>query len=113
MGFVDDWRPITVCRMVIGGFEAGFLPCCMFLLSTWYQRFEIQQRMAFWHLIYLFISAFGNILAYAIIKLEGVHSIEGWRCIFIVEGVATLDVAIFGYFLVISFPDQMLASGKR
>lgn len=71
MGFVNDWRLIVVCRMLIGIFEAGFLPCCMFLLSTWYQRFEIQQRMSWWYLINLFISAFGNILAWAIVKLNG------------------------------------------
>jgi MFS family permease len=44
MGFVNDWRVIVVCRMLIGVFEAGFLPCCMYLLSTWYQRYEIQKR---------------------------------------------------------------------
>jgi MFS family permease len=44
MGFAKDWRVIVVCRMLIGIFEAGFLPCCMYLLSCWYQRYEVQQR---------------------------------------------------------------------
>lgn len=44
MGFANDWRVIVVCRMLIGVFEAGFLPCCMYLLSSWYQRYEVQQR---------------------------------------------------------------------
>ncbi len=82
MGFANDWRVIVVCRMLIGIFEAGFLPCCMYLLSAWYQRFELQQRFALWYLINLFVSAFGNILAYAIIKLDGAHGIAGWRWIF-------------------------------
>ena len=30
-----------------------------------------------------------------------------------VEGAATIDIAIIGYFLVISFLDIMLASGRR
>ncbi|KAI8238484.1 High-affinity nicotinic acid transporter, partial [Colletotrichum sp. SAR 10_96] len=58
MGFANDWRVIVACRMLIGIFEAGFLPCCI---------------MALWYMINLFISAFGNILAYAIIKLDGAH----------------------------------------
>lgn len=82
MGFIDDWRLIVVCRMLIGILEAGFLPCCMFLLSTWYQRFEIQQRVSWWYLINLFVSAFGNVLAWAIVKLDGAHRIAGWRWIF-------------------------------
>jgi sugar phosphate permease len=46
MGFINDWRYIVVCRMLIGVFEAGYLPCCMFLLSTWYQRYEVQSRIS-------------------------------------------------------------------
>jgi MFS family permease len=112
MGFVNDWRVIVVCRMLIGVFEAGFLPCCMYLLSSWYQRYEVQQRsvspstaqengycyseivanfyasllivtrMAWWYVINLTVSAFGNIIAYGIIKLDGTHGIAGWRWIF-------------------------------
>lgn len=44
MGFANDWRVIVVCRMLIGIFEAGFLPCCMYLLSCWYMRYEVQRR---------------------------------------------------------------------
>lgn len=46
MGFINDWRYIVVCRMLIGVFEAGYLPCCMFLLATWYRRFEVQSRIS-------------------------------------------------------------------
>ncbi|KAI8268777.1 hypothetical protein K4K58_004099 [Colletotrichum sp. SAR11_239] len=34
MGFANDWKVIVACRMLIGIFEAGFLPCCMYLLSS-------------------------------------------------------------------------------
>ncbi|KAI8307985.1 hypothetical protein K4K61_003075 [Colletotrichum sp. SAR11_59] len=34
MGFANDWRVIVACRMLIGIFEAGFLPCCVYLLSS-------------------------------------------------------------------------------
>lgn len=44
MGFANDWRVVVVCRMLIGVFEAGFLPCCMYLLSCWYMRYEVQRR---------------------------------------------------------------------
>lgn len=35
---------IVVCRMLMGVFEAGFFPCCVVLLSSWYQRYKVQQR---------------------------------------------------------------------
>ncbi|KAH8680662.1 major facilitator superfamily domain-containing protein [Xylariales sp. PMI_506] len=112
MGFANDWRVIVVCRMLIGIFEAGFLPCCMYLLGTWYMRYEVQQRMAWWYLINLFISAFGNILAYALIQLNGSHGIAGWRWIFIIEGAITVGFAGIGYIFTLPFPDQMLATGN-
>ena len=84
--------------------------------------------MAFWYTINLAVSAFGNILAYGIIKLNGSHGIAGWRWIFMlveksltktlfltkhsIEGALTIGAAIIGYFTVIGFPDQILGSGK-
>lgn len=113
MGFAHDWRVIVVCRLLIGALEAGFLPGCMYLLSCWYQRYEVQKRMAFWYVINLFVSAFGNILAFAIVKLNNAHGIAGWRWIFIIEGAATIGIGIIGYFIVLNFPDAILASGKK
>lgn len=55
MGFATNWTHVVVCRVLIGAFEAGFLPCCMFLLSSWYQRFEVQKRS-----VQLFLSDDGN-----------------------------------------------------
>ncbi|TPX14532.1 uncharacterized protein E0L32_005224 [Thyridium curvatum] len=114
MGFAHDWRVIVACRFLIGVFEAGYLPCCLYLVSTWYQRYEVQQRMAMWYMINLFVSAFGNILAYAIILLDGKHGYAGWRWIFIsVEGAFTIGFAFIGYLFVLPFPDQMLATGHK
>ncbi|KAH7157167.1 major facilitator superfamily domain-containing protein [Dactylonectria macrodidyma] len=113
MGWAKDWRVIVVCRMLIGVFEAGFLPCCMYLLSSWYQRYEVQKRMALWYIINLFVSAFGNILAYALIKLDGTHDIAGWRWIFIIEGAITVGFAFIGFVFTLPFPDQLLASGVK
>lgn len=69
--------------------------------------------MALWYMINLFVSAFGNILAYALIKLDGAHGVEGWRWIFIIEGAITIGFAFIGYLFTLPFPDQLLASGKK
>ncbi|KAI8186690.1 High-affinity nicotinic acid transporter [Colletotrichum sp. SAR 10_86] len=61
----------------------------------------LSMGMALWYMINLFISAFGNILAYAIIKLDGAH------------GALTVGFSFIGYIFTLPFPDQLLASGKR
>lgn len=49
--------------------------------------------------------AFGSIVAGAIIKtLHNAHGISGWRWLFIVEGAATVGVAIIGPFVLLDYP---------
>lgn len=49
--------------------------------------------------------AFSGLLAFAIGKMNGVGGLEGWRWIFILEGLATVVVAIAAFFLLFDFPD--------
>lgn len=37
-GFVNTWTVMIGLRLVLGLFEAGFFPGCVYLLSTWYLR---------------------------------------------------------------------------
>lgn len=48
---------------------------------------------------------FSGILAFAIAKMNGVGGYEGWRWIFILEGLLTVIVAISAYFLLYDYPD--------
>lgn len=72
-------------RVILGIFEAGFYPGCVYLLSTWYPRYELQKRNAGFYLIGSMASAFGGILAYGLMQLTGKAGLEGWRWIFIVS----------------------------
>lgn len=38
MGFVNDYASLAGLRTLLGVFEAGFFPSCVYLLSTWYTR---------------------------------------------------------------------------
>lgn len=49
--------------------------------------------------------AFSGLLAFAIGKMDGVGGLEGWRWIFILEGIATVLVAISAFFLLHDFPE--------
>ena len=37
-GFVAVWTQMVALRIILGIFEAGFFPGCVYLLSTWYAR---------------------------------------------------------------------------
>jgi MFS family permease len=43
-GFVKSWITLGICRLLLGAFEAGFFPGCVYLIACWYRRFEVQKR---------------------------------------------------------------------
>lgn len=46
----------------------------VYLLSTWYTRYEVGKRYATFYLIGCLASAFGGILAYGLMQMEGIAS---------------------------------------
>ncbi|KAG9495425.1 hypothetical protein J7337_013671 [Fusarium musae] len=59
--------------------------------------------------------AFGGILAYGIGKMAGVVWDNGWRWIFILEGIATVVVAVAAYWFIENYPDtsKFLSKSER
>lgn len=47
MGFVKTWQQLAAMRVILGFFEAGFFPGCVFLIQTWYTRYETQKVCTF------------------------------------------------------------------
>jgi len=50
-GFSHSWQVMAVLRTILGILEAGFYPGCVYLLSTWYPRYDLQKRNAMFYLI--------------------------------------------------------------
>ncbi|KAJ6491841.1 major facilitator superfamily domain-containing protein [Mycena vitilis] len=40
MGFVTTWQHLTLCRVLLGMFEASFFPAVVYIISSWYTRYE-------------------------------------------------------------------------
>lgn len=71
----------------------------------WYCRHEIQLRQALFFSAASIAGAFSGLLAFAIAKMDGVGGLEGWRWIFILEGIVTVLVAIMSFFCLFDFPE--------
>jgi len=130
-GFVKEWHTLIPLRLLLGIFEAGFFPGSAYLLSCWYQRFELQKRNTVFYLIGMLSSAFSGILGYLFSLLQGhgtqaapwlgVHygptkakpttpvsfgpGLAGWRWIFILQGVITVVIGIIGAYFIVDFPE--------
>ncbi|KAI0392327.1 MFS general substrate transporter [Xylariaceae sp. FL0594] len=106
LGLVHNWGSLAVLRIVLGLFEAGFFPSVIYLLGTWYTRFEMGKRYAFFYVIGCLASAFSGILAFGLIHLNGAAGLAGWRWIFVFEGLLTVVIGAGGYWLLVDFPDS-------
>ncbi|SMR52333.1 unnamed protein product [Zymoseptoria tritici ST99CH_3D1] len=52
------------------------------------------------------VGGFGGVLAYGLQQMDGLGGLEGWRWIFIMEGVITAIIALVGYTFLIDFPED-------
>ncbi|KIW11866.1 hypothetical protein PV08_09139 [Exophiala spinifera] len=105
-GFPNTWGPMILLRLLLGVLEAGFFPGCVYLISTWYSRYDLQKRYSFFYLIGSLASACSGILAYGLMQMDGLANYSGWRWIFIMEGIITCVLAIICYFFLVDFPDR-------
>ena len=71
----------------------------------WYCRHEIQLRQALFFSAASVAGAFSGLLAFAISTMDGVGGLAGWRWIFILEGIATVLVAVLAFFVLHDFPE--------
>ncbi|KAJ3722977.1 MFS transporter [Lentinula raphanica] len=89
-GLVHNFGGILAIRIVLGACEGGLLPGMILYLSTIYKRHELQLRVGIFYASASLSGAFGGLLATAIIKMDGIGGLSGWRWIFILEGICTI-----------------------
>lgn len=71
-----------------------------------YKRHELQWRFNLFFSSALVGGAFSGLLAYAIAHMHGIAGYSGWRWIFILEGIATILIAIGAYWACPDWPEN-------
>lgn len=104
-GVTASFAGLVVCRVIIGALEAGFFPACLYLMSMYSKRHELQWRFNLFFSAAIVAGAFSGLLAYAIAHMDGVAGYSGWRWIFILEGIVTFVVAVAAFWLVPDWPE--------
>ncbi|KAH7305202.1 major facilitator superfamily domain-containing protein [Stachybotrys elegans] len=105
MGIVQNYHGLLISRIFLGVTEAGLFPGVAYYLTMWYCRHEIQFRQAMFFSAASIAGAFSGLLAFGIAKMDGVGGLEGWRWIFILEGIVTVLVAVWAFYALYDFPE--------
>ncbi|KZW02805.1 MFS general substrate transporter [Exidia glandulosa HHB12029] len=106
MGFVHSWQALAGCRVILGVLEAGFFPGCVYLITCWYTRNEVQTRLATFYLLSDLVGGFSPIFAYGVSTIGVAFGLQAWRWIFIICGILTCFFGLLSYFLIVDFPDK-------
>ncbi|KAH7353168.1 major facilitator superfamily domain-containing protein [Pyrenochaeta sp. MPI-SDFR-AT-0127] len=104
MGVVKNFTGLLITRILLGVFEAGFFPGAIYLCAYWYMPRQLATRISYFYCASALSGAFSGLLAAAIAKMDGVGGYEGWRWIFLLEGIATVILGVSCFFFLIDSP---------
>ncbi|KAK4211314.1 major facilitator superfamily domain-containing protein [Rhypophila decipiens] len=104
MGVVHNLAGFFAARFFLGVTESGLFPGVVYYFSMWYKRRERQYRISLFFGAAALAGSFGGILAFGIGHMKGIVWENGWHWIFILEGLATIVVAVAAYFFIHNYP---------
>ncbi|GAA5812716.1 hypothetical protein MFLAVUS_006174 [Mucor flavus] len=104
---------LLAARFFLGITEAGLFPGVIFYLTLWYKRGEQATRVAIFFSFSTLAGAFGGVLAYGIMQMDGIQNLHGWQWIFIIEAIPTLVLAFVAYLYLPDFPENSKFINER
>lgn len=84
--------------------ESAFFPGAIYLLSAWYTKNELGKRIGGLYVGQQVGNAFGGLIAAGCLKLDGRMGLSGWRWLFIIEGAATVGIALLSALILPEYP---------
>ncbi|PBK77367.1 MFS general substrate transporter [Armillaria solidipes] len=98
---IQSYRGFMAARSFLGITESGLFPAAGYTLSMWYSRSEMASRVALFFCAASVAGALSGILAYGISFMDGLAGMEGWRWIFLVEGLMTIVLGLLGPIIIL------------
>ncbi|GKU11742.1 unnamed protein product [Fusarium langsethiae] len=94
---------LCAVRFFMGLAEASTYAGSIYIMGSWYKSDEIGKRTAMFTVAGQVGKMFAGAMMAAIHEsMEGRAGLAGWQWVFLIDGIITLPVAIFGFFF---FPD--------
>ena len=107
MAFVQTPLQFYVARVLLGVFEAGFLPGVILYLTYWYPSAKRGQVMATFMSATAIAPLLAGPLCGATLKyLDGFEGLHGWQWLFISQGIPASLLGIAAYFYLQDRPED-------
>ncbi|KAG7443274.1 MFS general substrate transporter, partial [Guyanagaster necrorhizus] len=106
-----NFNQVCALRFFIGLAESTFYPGTAYVISSWYKGEELTKRICIVHTAAASGPMFSGFLqAAAYDGLNGVRGLAGWRWLFIIDGIITVTISVFGFFVMPDLPHNTKAS---
>ncbi|KNG83782.1 MFS transporter [Aspergillus nomiae NRRL 13137] len=103
IGFTHNFAGLAALRFLLGAAEAGMI----YYFTFWYKPAERATRIAVFMCSATLSGAFGGAIAYGVGHLNGARGLEGWRWLFLVEGVPTIAAGLLVFLFLPSYPEKV------
>ena len=107
MMFVTSPRVYYAMRFMLGAFEAGFFPGMILFLTYWFPAERRGNVMALFLTAVAMAGVLGGPLSgWLIGRLNDVNGLEGWRWMFLLEGLPACVLGVVAFFYLDDRPEQ-------
>ncbi|OCF32497.1 hypothetical protein I316_05925 [Kwoniella heveanensis BCC8398] len=100
-------------RSLLGLLEGGFIADTILYLSYYYTAAELTIRLSWFWVSLTTTTIIGSFLAAGLLKLRGHHGLEGWRWLFLIEGVLTFLIGAWAFYYLPASPTQTQGKFNR
>jgi len=105
VGFIHTSRQFYVIRFLLGAAEAGFFPGVIVYLTHWFSRRDLAKAVASFMAALPLANFLGSPLAGRILRIHW-YGLEGWRWLFILEGIPAVIFGVVTIFYLTDWPAQ-------
>lgn len=106
MSLVQTPVQLYVMRFLLGAAEAGFTPGIIYYLSCWYPRSDRARAMSLFYIGAALASVVGLPISGTILNMHGFFGVEGWRWLFLLEGIPAFILGIVTWFYLDDSPEK-------
>ncbi len=104
-GFIHTKNQFYVVRLLLGAAEAGFFPGVIVYLSHWFRYQDRAKAVAYLMTAVSFSNIIGSPLSGLLLKVNWL-GLEGWRWMFILEGLPAIILGVVTIFYLTDWPHQ-------
>ncbi|KAH8693840.1 major facilitator superfamily domain-containing protein [Talaromyces proteolyticus] len=114
-GFLQNYTGFIIVRLLLGLCESAFFPSLNLYVSMFWKRDEIAKRAIALMVSMSLAGAFGGLLAYGLVQMDGIGGYAGWRWLYFIEGLISFVFAVACFWLLPDNPETayFLTSEER